>query len=156
MRASFRLPIALSDESEPEPDIAIVPKLDYPDDHPASALLVVEIADSSIRKDRELKARLYASAGVPEYWLIALAADTFELRWSPEGDRYAGLQVVTSGTVCTVSVAAFDVALPTLLVATARYCAPLRSNGAALTVRVAVVTPPYGAPSNSGRAERLI
>ncbi|HET9627759.1 MAG TPA: Uma2 family endonuclease [Kofleriaceae bacterium] len=81
-------PLALSDDSEPEPDLAVVALGNYDASHPTSALLVIEVADSSLRKDRA-KAALYARAGVPSYWIVNLAARTLELYASPDGDRYA-------------------------------------------------------------------
>ena len=64
-------PIALDQESEPEPDLAVVagrPR-DYLADHPARPALVVEVADSSLAADREHKGSLYARARLPEYWI---------------------------------------------------------------------------------------
>src|SRR5262249_10122837 len=61
-----RLPLALDDESEPEPDVAVVrgaPR-DYLREHSSTAVLVVEVAHASLRADRTLKARLYARAGI--------------------------------------------------------------------------------------------
>lgn len=83
-----RSPLALSDDSEPEPDVAIVARGDYDAEHPTSALLVIEVADTSLRLDRN-KAALYASAGIGEYWIVNLNARTVEVYSSPEGDRYA-------------------------------------------------------------------
>src|SRR5579862_2105012 len=59
--------------SQPEPDIAVAEKSEdsYRDHHPKTALLVVEINDSSLRLDRK-KANLHASAGIAEYWLVNL------------------------------------------------------------------------------------
>src|SRR3984893_12988254 len=64
------LPIALDEESEPEPDLAVVPggPRDYRD-HPSRPALVVEIADSSLALDREHKGSLYARARLPECWI---------------------------------------------------------------------------------------
>src|SRR5439155_101523 len=69
-------PLALGSASEPEPDIAIVGGMvrDYRDHHPASAVLVIEIADSSIVHDLEDKGSLYARFGIPEYWIVNLVA----------------------------------------------------------------------------------
>ena len=59
-------------ESEPEPDLAVI-ALNAPRPyHPATATLIVEVAVSSLRRDLGTKAELYARAGVPEYWLLAL------------------------------------------------------------------------------------
>lgn len=73
-RASVRIQsaFAASDGSEPEPDVAVVPPGDYRRAHPSKAHLVVEVAGSSLTKDRGLKARLYAESGVEEYWVVDL------------------------------------------------------------------------------------
>ena len=60
-RVRAHSPLSLSDESEPEPDIAVVPAGDYARAHPTRALHLIEVADSSLRRDRELKAVLYAA-----------------------------------------------------------------------------------------------
>jgi len=61
-------------ESEPEPDLAVVRADDEAaaGRHPRTALLVIEIADTSARHDLEVKARIYATAGIPEHWLVLL------------------------------------------------------------------------------------
>jgi len=79
-------PLALDDDSEPEPDVAIVagaPR-DYVTAHPARAALVVEVADSSLRLDRRLKAGLYARAGLPEYWIVNLVDGALEVHREPQ------------------------------------------------------------------------
>jgi Uma2 family endonuclease len=63
-----QLPLALDPGSEPEPDIAVVtgsPR-DYSDEHPSTAVLIVEVADASLAFDRTVKASLYARAGIPD------------------------------------------------------------------------------------------
>lgn len=80
-----QLPLAIGDDSEPEPDVAVVrgaPR-DYLDEHPTTAALVVEVADSTLRFDRTTKAGLYASAGVPEYWVIDANDRVLEVRRDP-------------------------------------------------------------------------
>jgi Uma2 family endonuclease len=69
-RAAVRVqsPLAVGDDSEPEPDIALVPPAEYRDRHPDSAFLVVEVAETSLREDRA-KAEIYAAGGIPEYWI---------------------------------------------------------------------------------------
>jgi Uma2 family endonuclease len=84
-------PLALDDDSEPEPDVALVagePR-DYIGAHPTTAALVVEVADSSLRLDRRLKAGLYARAGVREYWIVNLAEITLEVHRDPEPAAHA-------------------------------------------------------------------
>jgi Uma2 family endonuclease len=57
---------------------------DYEGSHPRVATLVVEIADTSVRFDRSVKASLYASAGIPEYWIVNLADRVIEVHREPE------------------------------------------------------------------------
>jgi Uma2 family endonuclease len=80
-----QLPLALGDWSEPEPDLAVVPgsARDYRDAHPSHAALVVEIADSSVRLDRRLKASIYAQAGIAEYWIVNLVDRALEMHRDP-------------------------------------------------------------------------
>jgi Uma2 family endonuclease len=75
-------------DSEPEPDVAVVrggPR-DYLRRHPHAedTCLVVEVADSSLQRDR-IKARLYARAGVPAYWIVNLIDSQVEVYWEPTG-----------------------------------------------------------------------
>ena len=69
-------PVRLDEHSEPQPDLALLKRREdfYRQRHPRSAdvLLVVEIADTSLRFDRETKASLYAAHGIPEMWLVDL------------------------------------------------------------------------------------
>jgi len=85
-----QLPLALAEMSEPEPDLAVVPGAprDYRDSHPTTALLVVEVAETSLAFDRGVKKALYARAGIPEYWVVDLAAGAVEVYRSPRGVDY--------------------------------------------------------------------
>jgi Uma2 family endonuclease len=86
-RATLRnqLPLILGDRSVPEPDLAIVPggALDYVEAHPTTALLVVEVSDSSLPQDRLTKAAIYARGGVPEYWIVNLVDDRVDVFREP-------------------------------------------------------------------------
>lgn len=73
-RVRVQSSFAASDDSEPRPDILVVPPQSYWGDHPSTAYLVVEVARSSLRKDRGVKARLYGSVAVDEYWIVDLKA----------------------------------------------------------------------------------
>ncbi len=79
---------AASDASEPEPDVLVVPPGDYLDAPPSRAWLVVEVADTSLTRDRA-KARLYARAGVPEYWIVNLVEGVIEVHEGPGAEGYA-------------------------------------------------------------------
>jgi Uma2 family endonuclease len=84
-------PVALDDESEPEPDLAVAPGgwRDYREDHPGRPVLVVEVAESSLVFDRTVKASLYARAGVPDYWIVNLVDRTLEVHRGPTRDAAA-------------------------------------------------------------------
>ncbi len=106
----IQMPLALSDDSEPEPDLAIVPPGDYWDGHPTTAHLIVEVAESRPERDR-LKLALYAEAGLPEVWLIDVGARAVEVHREPDGGHYGELRTLRPGD--TLAVAAFpDVTLP--------------------------------------------
>lgn len=90
-----QLPIALAEDSEPEPDVALVRRQDYLE-HPDSALLLVEVSDSSLAIDRE-KAMDYAAAGIPEYWIVNIPDRVVEVHDQPAGGRYARHRSLRSG-----------------------------------------------------------
>lgn len=83
-------PITLAD-SEPEPDVTIVrdDANDYLDRHPGAEdlPLVVEVADTTIARDRKLKQRIYARAGIPVYWIINLRTKRVEVYTAPLADE---------------------------------------------------------------------
>ncbi|MEZ4776691.1 MAG: Uma2 family endonuclease [Bacteroidia bacterium] len=85
-------PIVISDNSEPAPDIVLVKNRDdfYVKGHPMAAdiILVVEVADSSLAYDREIKGALYAAAGISEYWILDLQSRIIEVLTEPSGERY--------------------------------------------------------------------
>ena len=72
--------------SVPEPDLAVVPGSveDYERSHPTTALLVIEVADSSLKQDRLSKAAIYAAAGIPEYWIVNLRDEGVEVMRDPD------------------------------------------------------------------------
>lgn len=79
-------PIVLNDTTEPEPDVAVVTGqwADYAD-HPSSqvVMLVVEVSDSTLAKDRTLKAQSYARAGITDYWIVNLVNRQLEVYRDP-------------------------------------------------------------------------
>ena len=87
-RAAIRCQLSLvqGPYSVPEPDVVVVPgrEDDYAGAHPTTALLVVEVAASSLPQDRLTKARIYAAAGVPEYWIVNLRDDVVEVYRAPD------------------------------------------------------------------------
>ncbi len=117
-----QLPLDLSELSTPEPDLALV--AGRPEDHatanPTTALLVVEVADSSVIQDRLTKAPMYAAAGIPEYWLVNLRARSVEVHRDPlAGERrYAEVRVAVPGETLDV------VTLPGAMIAVADVLPP--------------------------------
>jgi Uma2 family endonuclease len=96
---SVQGPLRLHDRSEPEPDIVIIP-WDAPQDRhpgPDEALLVIEVADSSIRIDRGRKRRMYAQAGIAEYWIVDLSADRIEIYRDPGPRGYRSTALAGRG-----------------------------------------------------------
>ena len=79
-----QLPLTLGDRSQPEPDLAIVSEDDSATEHPRSALVVIEVSGDSLRKDRLVKARIYAQARIPEYWVINLDDEQIEVHRDPD------------------------------------------------------------------------
>jgi Uma2 family endonuclease len=82
----LQAPVALDDESEPEPDVAVVPGVfrDYVGGHPSTPVLVVEVAESSLRLDRRMKSGLYARARLREYWIVNLVDRVLEVYRDPQ------------------------------------------------------------------------
>jgi Uma2 family endonuclease len=94
-------PIALLADSEPQPDLAILrPRVDfYERSHPRpeDVLLLVEIAETSLDYDRTVKVPLYARAGLPEVWIVDLAAESIEVYQEPSEGSYRGVQFFIRG-----------------------------------------------------------
>ena len=94
-----QLPFRVPDQTSlPEPDIAVVERDDARIDHPQEALLVIEVADSSLRVDTAIKPALYASAGVPEYWVVDVAGHRVRIFERPAGDAYRERRVLDAGS----------------------------------------------------------
>jgi Uma2 family endonuclease len=91
-------PITLPNNSEPEPDIVIarLRSDDYVNSHPSPAdiILIIEVADSLIKFDRDTKAPLYAAAGISEYWIVNLIDNHLEIYRQPSGSIYTSIQIV--------------------------------------------------------------
>ncbi len=89
-------PVVLSDFSEPQPDVTLLrPSADVYADahpHPEDVLLVIEIADSSLAYDREVKAPLYARCGIPEVWIVDVNGAAVEIHRQPGPHGYASIE----------------------------------------------------------------
>jgi Uma2 family endonuclease len=94
-------PLNVSELSVPEPDVALVePRADYyAQAHPTTALLVVEVAASSLPTDRITKATIYATAGISDYWVVNVRDRWVEVHRSPVTTerRFADVRVVRAG-----------------------------------------------------------
>lgn len=98
--------LAAADDSEPLPDVAVVPRQGYWRDHPAAAFLVVEVARTSLRKDRGVKATLYGSVAVQEYWIVDLPRGCVEVLRGPDGHgTWASRRIAGRGE--SIALAAF-------------------------------------------------
>lgn len=104
-RVRVQLPLSLDEENEPEPDLAVVTRAeeDAAPAHPRSATLVIEVASDSLRKDRLIKGRIYARAGIPEYWLANVLTGAVEVYTDPlaQEGRYGSLHTVGRGETLT-------------------------------------------------------
>lgn len=95
-------PIHLDEFNEPEPDLAIMKFREdfYVHDHPlpSDVLLLIEVADTSLNKDRELKLPLYATAGIPEVWILNLQDGQLECYTEPKEGSYQSTTIKKTGT----------------------------------------------------------
>ena len=103
--AQVQGPIHIDEYSEPQPGICLLkPRRDfYRRSHPipADILLVIEVADTSLEYDRNVKLPLYARAGIPEAWLIILTKDSIELHSEPKNGKYQKIQRLKRGKKLT-------------------------------------------------------
>ncbi len=109
--ASIQNPIRLPNNSEPQPDLAVVRRSVRGVADAADVLLVVEVADSSRAYDRNKKLPLHAAADIPEVWLVDLVAETIERYTDPREGRYRQLLTVGRGERLSAT------ALPNLTIA---------------------------------------
>ena len=112
-RLRVQLPMVIGDERL-VPDIAVVDKKLPKTEHPSTAHLVVEVADSSVRYDRIVKAPLYAAAGVTEYWLIDTARERVEVFSGLRHHSYARHTKVSKGALPVPGFPSVTIALKTL------------------------------------------
>ncbi len=94
-----QMPLNATEYSDPEPDVAIIPR--RPEgyvDHPETAVLIIEVSDSSLALDRR-KAKTYAQANVPEYWIVNIPEKQIEVHRNPNRDEmhYADRAVFKAG-----------------------------------------------------------
>lgn len=115
-----QLPLTLSEAAEPEPDVAVIDR-GTPrsrQSQPATARLVFEVAAESLRKDREIKAPLYARAAVVEYVIVNLKDECLEVHREPDpaAGRYRVLAKLSKGdTFSSTTVPGFGFSIAELL-----------------------------------------
>lgn len=94
-------PVQVSDYSEPLPDVALLRRRDdfYAQANPQApdVFLLVEVADSSVEYDRNIKIPLYAQAGIPEVWIVNLPKEAVEIYTQPLGGEYREIRLVKRG-----------------------------------------------------------
>lgn len=121
----LQAPVSLDDESEPEPDLAVVAGRpgDYREAHPGRPAIAVEVSESSLWFDRERKGSLYARAGVPDYWIVNLVDRVLEVYREPAPDpaaafgwRYRSVHRLTApASVTPIALPACTIAVADLL-----------------------------------------
>lgn len=94
-------PITLSNHSEPEPDLCICRDIRYNTHHPYAddIFWLIEFSDSSLAKDLQVKTKIYAQAGIQEYWVMNLKAMQLIVFRSPTQDGYQSEQTLTQGSI---------------------------------------------------------
>ena len=101
-------PVVLSDDSEPQPDIALLRWRDdyYKNANPTAGdvLLIIEVADSSADYDRSVKIPLYARHGIPEVWLIDLQKRRIEIYRNPSEGEYGSITFCREGRIAAESI----------------------------------------------------
>ena len=116
---SVQAPIRLSARSEPQPDLALLkPRADfYRSGHPTAGdvLLLVEVSDTTLRYDREIKLPLYASHGIPELWLIDLGSNQLQQYFQPVNTRYERMSTCIEGKITVLTMPGVSVDVSSVL-----------------------------------------
>jgi len=92
---AIQLPFGAGADSEPEPDLYLIARGESSERHPERALLVVEVAATSLLTDRTIKGAIYAQAGVSDYWIVDVNAKVVEVYRQPRGDHYGAMFTAT-------------------------------------------------------------
>lgn len=96
-------PVELNDNSEPQPDLALLRRRDdfYEAGHPqpSDVLLLVEVADTTIEFDREIKIPLYANSNISEVWLVDINQCLIEIYREPSPNGYQNIKELQSGQI---------------------------------------------------------
>ena len=113
-------PIALDDNSEPEPGIAVVriDPFDYATHHPtpSEVYLIIEVADSSLTFDREIKAKIYARSGIADYWVLNVGDRQLHVFREPAVDGYQSEVILAeTASISPLEFPAFNIAIQAML-----------------------------------------
>ena len=106
---SIQNPLRTDQLNEPEPDLLVAKfrKDGYSKKHisPSDTMLVIEVADSSLKYDRQVKIPLYAQAKIKEYWIVNIQKEQIEQYSQPEGDKFLSKKIVRkNGTIICGSI----------------------------------------------------
>lgn len=103
VQVSGQNPIHIDEYNEPEPDIALLqPRADfYAESHPTptDVLLLIEVSDSTVEYDREVKKKLYAESGIREFWIVNLKDETIETFTQPKNGVYYSARILEKGEI---------------------------------------------------------
>jgi Uma2 family endonuclease len=98
-------PVQINDYSEPLPDVTLLKRRDdfyaQANPQPSDVLVIIEVADSSVEYDRDIKIPLYAGAAISEVWLVNLPGETIEIYTQPVVDAYRERRIVKRGESLT-------------------------------------------------------
>jgi len=97
-RVSVQNPVVLGDHSVPQPDLAVLRRRPVPykaaPPTEGDVVLLIEVAETSLRYDRTTKLRLYAEMGMAEYWVVDCEAETIQTHRDPTGDGYRAASMI--------------------------------------------------------------
>ena len=107
-------PVRLNENSEPEPDLAVIRNRDYRDSLPGpeDVLFLIEVSDTTLSYDRNVKLPLYARSGIPEVWIFDLTSEIVERHTGPSGDIYRYVERTRRGETAS------SVTLPDITIGT--------------------------------------
>ncbi|PZO14120.1 MAG: hypothetical protein DCF25_15270 [Leptolyngbya foveolarum] len=112
-------PITLPNQSEPEPDVAIVQPLgrEYLNHHPypEDVFWLIEYSDSTLAKDLDIKTGMYAEVNIPEYWVVNLKTQTLIVFRNPQSGQYATRQEYTSGNITSLAFPAIPISVKAIV-----------------------------------------
>ncbi len=101
MQCRIQAPVVISNHSEPEPDLVVVRRREdnYRYEHPSATeiLLIIEVAQSSRRRDLDWKRRVYAISGISEYWVVDVDEQLLVVHRQPSDGDYQQVELVNAG-----------------------------------------------------------